>query len=105
MSITSKTRRIEQFIVSRIVSKAISLGYKLSVYDGEDFFIKKSNDIASVMNSMFEVDDECLWLYENDKRIGWIYFVYGNDGDDVIADYNPSLEDFMQEFNDMEFDM
>jgi hypothetical protein len=45
-----------------------------------------------------ETDDDRLFVYKVDgpkgRRdwFGWVFFVYGNDGYDVISDYTTNLE-------------
>jgi len=36
---------------------------------------------------MFTTDDDCLIVVKDGKPFGWIQFIYGNDGYDVISDY------------------
>lgn len=48
--------------------------------------------ILGVMN---RTDDEYLMVYREAEEIGWIYFVYGNDGWDVINNCTTNLESHM----------
>jgi hypothetical protein len=77
----------ERFVVKQIVGRALDKGYLLSVDDGEDFPIQNSDDLEAVMAGLGHCDDEWLIVSNADgKRIGAIYFVYGNDADEVVAD-------------------
>jgi len=51
-------------------------------------------DSASILEHLMEVDDEHLYVFVpfNPESVGWVYFVYGNDGYDVISDYTTGLE-------------
>jgi hypothetical protein len=55
---------------------------------------------------MMSVDEETLCVYKKQNNeinpfeaIGSVFFVYGNDGWDVIADYSVSLEEQMDIIN------
>lgn len=59
---------------------------------------------------MFTTDEDYLFVYdpkqpdEDDaedgradaNKIGWIWFIYGNDGHDVVSDYTTNLEKVLQ---------
>jgi hypothetical protein len=77
----------ERFEVARIVARALDKGYLLTVFDGEEFPVMHSDDADEVLGELGHCDEE--WLYvENAARqkIGTIYFVYGNDPDEVVCD-------------------
>jgi hypothetical protein len=67
---------VEKQIVIKTVTDLLAAGYKLNVDDG---------------------DDDYLHVYQGKKHIGWVRFVYGNDGWDVISDYTCNLEDALKD--------
>lgn len=81
-------RRIERDIVQRVVNVLQNKGYTLEVENGED----EAKPFVSVNKTMFQTDDEEIWLSQNGKRNGFVAFIYGNDGYDVIHDYSINLE-------------
>lgn len=87
---------IERKIVERVIDDALALGFLLSVDDGEGMPIRLSRDRAAILAAMFSVDEEKLILCTDDgvlaKQHGWVFFVYGNDGWDVIADNHTGIE-------------
>jgi hypothetical protein len=89
---TSARQYIERKIASAVVTAALKAGYSVSVNNGEDLPVKKSTDKALILKNMFQTDDEHLFVYNGDKFLGWIHFVYGNEGWDVVSDYIVSLE-------------
>ena len=100
-------QKIERNIVEQVVRSAIEAGYELSVDDGEEITLKRSRDRAAVMKAMFTADEDTLWVHrpeDNDPTddghwrhgFGWVYFVYGNDGHDVICDHTTNLEDLLK---------
>lgn len=85
---------IEKKIFSKVVKTALEKGYALSVFDGEEYPIKESYKYSDIMAEFGATDDEYLVIHDVDKKIGWVRFIYGNDGYDVISDYtyNETME-------------
>lgn len=90
----AKRQRIEIAIVRRVVKDALAAGYALDVDDGGDELAAKGvTTEKAAMDALLNTDEDRLWFTSADKR-GWVRFVYGNDGWDVINDYsdNPATE-------------
>lgn len=84
----------ERYVVQQIVNRALDKGYLLSVYDGEEYAIKDSTDAEEVMGQLGHCDAEWLgvWTPTGERRIGTIMLVYGNDADEVVADWTDNTE-------------
>jgi hypothetical protein len=93
--------RIEQKIARYTVRALLRAGFLLSVYDGEEITVERSADAATICNAMFSTDEDYLFVYEDGQaaRNGWVRFVYGNDGYDVICDYTTNLDPQMDAVN------
>ena len=87
---------IEQKIIRRAVTDILGKGYKISLYDGGEFTVKRSTDLNLILNATQTTDRDMLKVYEGDSLIGTIILIYGNDGHDVIADYSLSLEEVLK---------
>jgi hypothetical protein len=87
---------IEQQIIRRAVTDILGKGYKISLYDGGEFTVKRSTDLNLILNATQTTDRDMLKVYEGDSLIGTIILIYGNDGHDVIADYSLSLEEVLK---------
>ena len=89
-------QEVERKIATAFVTEAIKAGFVLTVDygDGES---KRFRTIESVLAAMFQGDDDRVYVYNptNNQRVGWCWFVYGNDGWDVISDYTVNLEPLM----------
>ena len=100
MTATIKRRiEMEKRIVRKVVRDLIGAGYKLNVNNGGDSSeLPLPSAIArEVLKVMFATDDEWLLVYKDvaplgETRIGWVRFIYGNDGYDVMADWTMNLE-------------
>jgi hypothetical protein len=96
---------LERRIVRTIVTDAIAKGYRLAVslergYDVEDMLLG-SVDINRIVNEATAGDESHLFIQPGtgdtvkDGSIishGWVYFVFGNDGWDVVSDYTTNLD-------------
>ena len=87
---------IEQQIIRRAVTDILGKGYKISLYDGGEFTVKRSTDLNLILNATQTTDRDMLKVYDGDALIGTIILIYGNDGHDVIADYSLSLEEVLK---------
>lgn len=92
---------LEADIVTRTVDALLAKGYRLGLVDGDGARMDPTTDRAKLLVELMEVDDEWLTAFGNDSEAGgWVRFVYGNDGYDVISDYTVNLEDALKPVND-----
>lgn len=96
-------QRVEKIIARRVVLDAINAGYALNINNGGDTneMPQNSTKAKDVLAEMFATDDEHLLFYKNGKCVGWVYFVYGNDGYDVVSDYTTNLDEVMNGANEL----
>ena len=88
--------QMERLIVERAVNDILAAGYRLSVFDGEEYAVKSSVSARAIMGALFETEEDYLYLMEKGddgkiQRTGWVRLVYGG-GWDVISDYSPNLD-------------
>jgi hypothetical protein len=90
-------QQIERQIVHQIVTDAITHGYFVSVHNGEEITVTRSNSVKVVMAETMSVDEEHLFFTSaSGAEVGWVFLVYGNGGYDVICDYTTNLEELMK---------
>ena len=94
-------QHVERQIARRFISDALKAGYSITVNDSEEDVLIKSTNLKAILDAMFSTDDDHLFLYGGDVYLGWVWFVYGNDGYDVISDYtaNEKIEALMVNVN------
>lgn len=92
-----KRQRIERAVIRAFVKAALTDKCEISVYDGEQYPLKRSNSESEIMKAIMSTDEDRLNVWKDGKQIGWVFLVYGNDGWDVINDYTVSLEYLMAE--------
>lgn len=95
MGLSVKRRReIERAIVARIINLALQKGYFVTINNGgDDDEIRASTDQIE-LNRRIMASDEDVMSFQvgvdssgSEAHLGFIHFVYGNDGYDVISDY------------------
>jgi hypothetical protein len=89
--------------MARTLMALFQAGYRVRVDDGEavspvidcpnpGHLLSAANSAAQALNLMMTTDMDRLWVTGHGKKGGWILFVYGNGGWDVISDYTTNLD-------------
>lgn len=99
---------VEAEILGKFVDDALAAGYRLAVslergYDTEEMLLG-STDRAKILKEALAGDECHVFVQPHDGPTlkgghvvskGWVFFVYGNDGWDVICDYTTNLESLL----------
>ncbi|MER9205225.1 hypothetical protein [Mesorhizobium sp. M0771] len=87
MSFPAHANATEKRIISAIIKRALALGFTVSVYDGEEWALKRSTDFEAITAEVHATDETTLRMRdETGNMVGSIYLVHGNE-DDVICDH------------------
>lgn len=89
-------RRItcERAIARALVKEAIKRGYVVSVWNGENYEIKRSRSVEKIIAALHTTDDDILRISlplvggDQFARIGTFTLIYGNSGYDVVSDFS-----------------
>lgn len=81
----------EKLIVGKLVADLLAAGYSLSVYDGEEYPLRRSTDADAIYKALASTDFDRLHTHKEGYREGWVLLIWGNDRD-IISDYTISLE-------------
>lgn len=90
--ITIGQRKAAEQLVERLLAASVLI----SVHDGGEWAIKRSNDKAAILDAMGNTDSDTLALrFPHDPGkapTGSIFLVWGNtdDGSDLVSDYCPA---------------
>lgn len=93
----------ERKIVQRLISKALELGFSITVEDEEDLLLNRSTDEQEIMGELAASSENILKLFNPDYR-GFIHLIWGN-GADVISDSSanrPRIDDLIEYANGQE---
>lgn len=80
----------------------IAKGFYVSLNDGEETTVVRSQDVAKLTAAAQTTDHDYLIIYRDESkesRMGQIMFVYGNSPCEVIADYSCDLEEHLKPVN------
>lgn len=79
---------VERRIVGRLVDAGLSMGYSVSVNDGEEWTVKRSSNRKEIMDALATTDSDTLRFHTSGgDRVGGFFLVWGND-EDVISDHS-----------------
>ncbi len=90
----SKMHPIEREIATNIVNGILSetapsgKGHTISVFDGEETVLSKSDDAKRILEELGHTDGDSLIIMDGEEFIGTVFFVYGNEPEYVVADYS-----------------
>lgn len=87
---------VEKMIVGKLVMDVLNAGYLITVNDGVENVLVRSDDPAAIFKALASTDADTLHLTSHpNKRRTFVDLVWGNDVD-VISDYGVSLEDVIR---------
>ena len=92
---------VEREITTAVVDALLAAGFSLSIDNGDEI-TAHSKSRKNILNSMYLTDEEHLYAVKEGKTTAWVYFVYGNDGWDVISDYTVNLESLIGDGTDVQ---
>ncbi len=107
MANLTRIQQVERRVVKAVIEAALAAGYEVRAGAGAPACCDKK----TVLKQMFTSDDEYLELWQvawdvdqvtknpvNGRRekFGWVRFIYGGDGHNVIAEYSDGLEELLE---------
>jgi DNA-binding MarR family transcriptional regulator len=98
---------LETSIVNKAVDILLKQGFKIRVHDGEDFCHDWTTDPTTIQEALFSTDEDRLYATRDpeiknnkatEERVtGWLRFIYGNCGYDVLNDYTMNMAPYISE--------
>jgi hypothetical protein len=85
----------ERGVATRLVRAAIHAGYTVSVYDGEEYTVKRSRQERQILEALASTEEDTLVIRDSaGERLGSLMLIWGNDetGEELIADYTDKPE-------------
>lgn len=96
---TCSRMRVERKIVLMCAKALVSKGYEIAVNDGCETTLQHTGDLKAIEAALFTTDEDYFLTRKRGHPNSFVFFVYGNDGPDVINDYGTSLEPIMAAVN------
>ena len=90
----------ERGTATRLVRAALNAGYTVSVYDEEEWTVKRSDSEAVILPALAGTETTTLLFRRNGDNVGSMMLIWGNDetGEELIADHTDN--DAMQSLCD-----
>ena len=89
----------EDKIVRQVITDLLAAGYELNLENGGEGreLPEFTTDFDTIYREMKATDEDYLLArIPKSPKVAFVRFVYGNDGHDVINDYNVSLADALK---------
>jgi hypothetical protein len=87
---TASDADCELHIIRQLVTTVLDKGFTVSVYDGGAWPVKRSSDVATIMDALRSTDQDSLVIRDPTgpwSRVGIVHLIYGNSPWEVIADH------------------
>lgn len=98
-------QEVERKIADAFLTQALAAGYAINVDNGggTEELPNPVVDKGILLGTMFAADEDRLNLYTTElvggtarwRRAGWVLFIYGNSGWDVVSDHTTNLKHVM----------
>lgn len=83
-----------------LIKHALSLGCTVSVWDGEEWQIKRSTSYKAIVEAVESVEEAALRIRQQDAIIGSAAVsAFGLEDDETVVDY--SISSFMEEWSEL----
>lgn len=86
-----------------LVKFALRCGYRVSVYDGEEWPVKRSTGYQEIVEAIESVEEADLMVFTQDfQKIAWAKVsAFGLEPDETVVDYscNSFMEDWEKQYN------
>lgn len=100
---TTYLQDAEIAIAKATIKALLDAGFAVTMNDGEENIVIASRNVDAIFAAMMTTDEDYLIAETPDDAdhnvCGWVRFIYGNDGWDVINDYSARLESVLVPVN------
>lgn len=93
-----KMQEHDKKMAAALVDALLAKGCLVSIYDGEDWACKHSNNRAVILDAVGNTDQDEVVVRYAATKLGWFLLVYGKDPGEIIDDY--TANDFCQSIVD-----
>jgi hypothetical protein len=81
-----------------LIKHSLSMGCTISVWDGEEWQVKRSTGYQSIVDAVESVEEAQLRIRQKDTVIGWaLVSAFGLEDDETVVDH--TCTDFMENWS------
>lgn len=89
MTISLLADATEAQVARKLITLALARGWTVSLHDGEAWTLKRATARSAIWAAMASTDADTIKFRDGDgKVVGNVLLVYGNGGEDLIADHS-----------------
>lgn len=93
-------QRVEREIVMATVDALLAAGFNISVDNGAseagtEYACYETTNRKEIESVLYQTDEDTLYAKSRQGMSGYVIFIYGNEGPDVMSDYSTNLEQFI----------
>jgi hypothetical protein len=83
-----------------LIQHCLSMGCTVSVWDGEEWQVKRSTGYKAIIDAIESVEEAQLRIRQKDAVIGWaLVSAFGLEDDETVVDH--TCTSFMDEWSDI----
>ena len=83
-----------------LIKHCLSMGCTVSVWDGEEWQVKRSTGYKAIIDAIESVEEAQLRIRQTDAVIGWaLVSAFGLEDDETVVDH--TCTSFMDEWSDI----
>jgi hypothetical protein len=83
-----------------LIKHCLSMGCTVSVWDGEEWQVKRSTGYKAIIDAIESVEEAQLRIRQKDAVIGWaLVSAFGLEDDETVVDH--TCTSFMDEWSDI----
>jgi len=83
-----------------LIKHCLSMGCTVSVWDGEEWQVKRSTGYKAIIDAIESVEEAQLRIRQQDAVIGWaLVSAFGLEDDETVVDH--TCTSFMDEWSDI----
>jgi hypothetical protein len=97
---SNKQEQEMQKAYRHLVKHALSLGHVISVWDGGEWQVKRSNKLKTITDAIESVEEAQIVIRDSaDKKLGWAFVsAYGLEPEETVIDFG--VNEFMDAWYD-----
>lgn len=88
-----------------LVKYALNKGYVISVWDGEEWQVKRSAECSEIISAIESVEEAELKVYNDLKKPTWVWVsAYGLEDEETLIDYNDNqfMKDVEEDYENLQ---